>query len=189
MLGLDAACPPGAHHPAIVIHSGHVVGEQLGARDDRAALGQRVDGHDARDPAVPVLQPLDVHDEPARERLGYLLHDHLAVQVAVGVAHHGAQTADGVAGVVRMHRGHGTGVVGLHGLQHVVGLCAPALAHDDAVGAAPERDGHQLAHAHRTLAFHVRLARLHSLRVRRTQAQLRCVLQRDDALACGNELR
>ena len=80
-------------------------------------------------------------------------------------------------------------MIGLHRLQHVVRLRAAALADDDAIGTTTQRQRHQLAHAHRSLALRVRLARLHPLHMRRLQAQLGRVLDGDHPLVGRDEPR
>src|SRR5206468_4108627 len=51
---------------------------------------------------------------------------------------HGFEAADGVGGGVGVEGGHGAGVAGVHGLEHVDGFVAAAFADDDAVGSHAE---------------------------------------------------
>jgi len=46
-------------------------------------------------------------------------------------------------------------VAGVHGLEHVEGLPAAALANDDAIGPHAQRIAHQIANGEGAFAFHI----------------------------------
>ena len=70
----------------------------------------------------------------------------------------------------------------VHGLEHVEGLLAAALAEDDALGPHAQRVLDEIALADLALALDVGRPRLHAGDVRLLQLQLRRVLDGDQAL-------
>ena len=70
-------------------------------------------------------------------------------------------------------------MAGVHGLQHVEGFLAAALAEDDAVGPHAQRVLDQLALADFALAFDVGRPRLHAADMRLLQLQFGGVLDGD----------
>ena len=73
-------------------------------------------------------------------------------------------------------------MAGVHGLEHVEGFFAAALAEDDALGPHAQRVLDEIALADLALALDVGRARLHAGDVRLLQLQLRRVLDGDQAL-------
>ena len=59
-------------------------------------------------------------------------------EVEAGHQHQGLEAGQRVTGAVGVDRGERAVVAGVHGLEHVEGLAATALADDDAVGAHAE---------------------------------------------------
>ena len=113
---------------------------------------------------------------------GDLGADRARRQVHGGHLHHVLDAAQRVARGVGVDRADRAVVAGVHGLQHVVGLGAADLAHDDAVGPHTQRIAQQLPLVDLAAPFQVRGARLQPDHVRLLQLQLRCVLDGDDAL-------
>ena len=73
-------------------------------------------------------------------------------------------------------------MAGVHGLQHVEGLLAAALAEDDAVGPHAQRVLDEIALADFAVALDVGRARFHARDVRLLQLQFGGVLDGDQAL-------
>src|SRR6185312_9226280 len=86
-----------------------------------------------------------------------------------------------------MNRCHRTFVAGVHGLQHVEGLFAAALAEDDAVGAHAQRVLDELTLANFTFALNAWRASLHAPDMRLLQLQFGGVLDGDEALLFRDE--
>ena len=80
-------------------------------------------------------------------------------------------------------------MTGVHGLKHVEGFLAAALAEDDAVGTHAQRVLDQFALADFALAFHVGRARLHAADMRLLELKFGRVLDGDEALLVGNKRR
>jgi hypothetical protein len=80
-------------------------------------------------------------------------------------------------------------VAGVHRLEHVERFLAADLADDDAVGPHAQRVDDELALADRALALDVGRPRLEPRDVLLVELQLGGVLDRDDALALGDEAR
>src|SRR5207253_959388 len=70
--------------------------------------------------------------------------------------HHGLDPGQGVPGRVGVDGGDRSVVAGVHGLEHVESLAAPALPHHDPVGPHPQRVADQVADADLALALDVR---------------------------------
>src|SRR5690348_7345668 len=81
-------------------------------------------------------------------------------------ADHLFETGKSVARRIGVDRRHRAFVTRVHGLQHVEGFFAAALAEDDAVRTHTQRVLHQLALTNLTLAFDTRRTRLHTANVR-----------------------
>ena len=77
----------------------------------------------------------------------------------------------------------------VHRLQHVERFLAADLADDDAIGPHTQRVDQQLPLPDRAFAFDVRRARFEAHHVRLAQLKLGRVLDRDDAVAVGDERR
>ena len=88
---------------------------------------------DVGDATGAVTQAGQVHD--AVEGRGHLLPDGPDRQVEAGHQHEGLEAGERVARAVGVDRGDRAVVAGVHGLEHVEGLAAAALADHDAVGA------------------------------------------------------
>ena len=76
---------------------------------------------------------------------GDLLADGPDRQVDAGHEHHGLEADERVARAVGVDRGQRAVVAGVHGLEHVEGLAAAALADDDAVGPHAQGVAHEVA--------------------------------------------
>ena len=104
-----------------------------------------------------------------------------------GHADHLLQARDGVARRIGVDRRHRAFVAGVHGLQHVEGFLAAALAEDDAVGPHAQRVLDQIALADFALALDVRRPRLHAADMGLLQLQFGGVLDGEQALLLGDE--
>src|SRR5215813_11191235 len=80
-------------------------------------------------------------------------------------------------------------MAGIHGLQHVEGFLAAALAKDDPVGSHTKRVLHQLTLAYFALAFNIRRTRFHAAHVRLLQLQFGGVFDCQETLFFGNKCR
>src|ERR1035438_981808 len=120
---------------------------------------------------------------------GELLPDDFVGHVLAGHHDHGFETREGVARRIGVHRGHGTVVAGVHGLQHVERFGAAGFAHDDAVGAHTEGVDHQVALGDGAGAFDVGGAGFQAHHVALLQLQLGGVFDGDDALLLRDETR
>ena len=99
-----------------------------------------------------------------------------------GHQHQGLEPGQGVAGAVGVDGGQRAVVAGVHGLEHVEGLAAAALADDDAVGAHAQAVLDQVADRDLAPALDVGRAGLEAEHVLLVELQLLGVLDRDDAL-------
>ena len=97
------------------------------------------------------------------------------------------EARDRLARIVGVDGRHRAFVAGVHGLQHVEGFLAAALAEDDALGPHTQRVLDQLALADFALAFEIGRPRLHARDVRLLQLQLGGVLDGDQALLLRDE--
>src|SRR5579872_784146 len=104
-----------------------------------------------------------------------------------GHADHLFKARNGVTRRVGVNRGHRAFVAGIHGLEHVEGFLAAALAEDHAVGPHAQRVFHQIALPDFALAFDVGWPRLHAADVRLLQLQFGGVLDGEQAFFFGNE--
>ena len=91
------------------------------------------------------------------------------------------EPAQRVDAPVRVNRAHRTGVTGVERLQQVEGFAAAYLADHDSVGAHPQRRAHEVAHGGGAGALTVRGPCLEPHHMRLREAQLRGLLDRDDA--------
>ena len=145
-----------------------------------AARGVKADDfRNLRDPAVAVGQALLDDDVDGG---GDLLADGAHRQVHAGHQHHGLEAGDGVARGVGVDGGQRAVVAGVHGLEHVEGLAAAALADDDAVRPHAQRVAHQVADRDCALALDVGRPGLELHHVVLLELQLGRVLDGDDAL-------
>ena len=80
-------------------------------------------------------------------------------------------------------------MAGVHGLEHVEGLGAPDLTHDDAVGPHAQGVAHEVADADLARALGVGRPGLEVDHMRLLELKLGGVLDGDDALAVGDERR
>ena len=103
--------------------------------------------------------------------------------------HHRLQARQRVAGGVGVDGRHRPVVAGVHRLQHVQGLGAADLAHQDAVGPHAEAVAQQLPDRELALALDVRRAVLEGDDVRVVDLQLGRVLDGDHALVVRDEAR
>ena len=92
-------------------------------------------------------------------------------------------------GRVRVNGRQRSVVTGVHGLEHVQRFFTADLADDDAVGTHTQGVDDQLPLADGALAFDVGRPGFEPRHVFLVQLQLRGVLDRDDALALGDEAR
>ena len=90
-------------------------------------------------------------------------------------------------GAVRVAGREGAVVARRHRLEHVQGLAGAALPDDDAVRAHVHRVAQEVADRDLALALEVRRARLERDHVLLAELELGGVLDRDDALAVGDE--
>ena len=104
-------------------------------------------------------------------------------EVDTGHTHHVFKARHGFPGIVGMNRAHRAVMAGVHGLQHVDGLCAADFTKNDPVGPHSQRVLDQVTHGDLTAAFQVGRACFQSDDVRLLQLQLRGVLDCDDALS------
>ena len=102
--------------------------------------------------------------------------------------HHGLETAEQLARGVGVHRGHRTGVTGVHGLEHVERLRATALTDDDAVGPHTQRVADEVADADLAAPLGVGGPGLEGDDVGPLDLELGRLLDRDEALAVGDEV-
>ena len=98
---------------------------------------------DRRDLALAVGEALQLHDDA--DRGGDLAAHRRDRHRHAGHADHLLEARDRVARRVGVDGRHRAFVAGVHGLQHVEGFLAAALAEDDAVGTHAQRVLHQLA--------------------------------------------
>ena len=124
--GRDQAARPFGH-----VHPVEDVLEQNGVALHALDLGDRMDHAWPGRGALQLDEEADGHDD--------LLADGPLWQLHAAHHHHGLQPAQQLAGRVGVHRGHGPGVAGVHGLEHVERLGATTLTDDDAVG--PHTEG------------------------------------------------
>ncbi len=106
--------------------------------------------------------------------------------IEIGHGTHVLDAAQRVPLGVGMHRGHGTLVAGVHGLQHVKSFFAANLAHHDAVGTHTQAVDYQLPLAYGALALDVRRTRFQPHDVFLVHLQFRRVFDSDDAVGIGN---
>ncbi len=117
-----------------------------------------IDGH----LALAVGQARQLHDDA--DGGGDLAADRGDRHRQAGHADHLLEARDRVARGVGVDGRHRAFVAGVHGLQHVEGFLAAALAEDDAVGPHAQRVLDQLALADFALALDVGRARFHARR-------------------------
>src|SRR6185437_12257040 len=137
-----------------------------------------------------VFQTANLHDylNGAGDKLasGFGRHVH------TGHQDHVFQTLAAVARRVGVDCGHGSGVTGVHGLQHVERFFTPAFPEDDAVGTHTQCVDHKHTLRNLTLAFDVGRTGLHTDPVLVLQAQFSRVFDCDDAFAridvCGQRV-
>src|SRR3989442_3932860 len=122
------------HPDAVALHSGN-----LGDGDDFARS---------------VSQPRNLHYHV--DCGSDLLPDRALRNVEVGHGKHALQASHGIAGRVRVDRRERTLVPRVHRLQHVEGIFASHLAHDNSVRTHTETVDHQLPLPDRALSFDVR---------------------------------
>src|SRR5205085_716056 len=106
--------------------------------------------------------------------------------VVAGHHDHDFDTRQGVAGVVGVNRGHGAFVTGVHGLEHVQGLGAAALADDHAIGAHTQAVLDQVALIDFAFAFDVGRSGLEAHDVGLLELEFGGVLDGDDAFVGGD---
>src|SRR3954468_17826552 len=145
-------------------------------------------------PSMPVISAIEVTRRlPSASRCSHhaqrrrdLAADRELRHRQAGHADHLLQARDRLARVVGVDRRHRALVAGVHGLEHVEGFLAAALAENDALGPHAQRVLDEVALADLALALDVRRARLHAGDVRLLQLQLGRVLDRDQALGVGD---
>ena len=120
-----------ALEPAVLVDAHAEVEQEDVLEGDDVALHALHLG-DVGDAAGAVPEAGEVHDEV--ERRGHLLTDGPHRQVEAGHERHRLDAGERVAGAVGVDGGDRAVVAGVHGLEHVEGLAATALADDDAVG-------------------------------------------------------
>ena len=135
--------------------------------------------------AVAEAAHLDHDVDRARD----LLPHGLLRQVEARHRDHRLEPAQRVARRVGVDGGERAVVAGVHGLEHVHGLAAAALAHDDAVGPHTQGVDQEQALGHLARAFDVGRAGLQPDHVRLLELKLGRVLDRDDPLGGRNERR
>ena len=103
----------------------------------------------------------------------------------VAAAHHQhvLQPGQRIARGVGMQGAHRSGVAGIHGLEHLVGLAAAHLADDDPVRAHSKRVDQQVPHAHLAGAFRAHGPRFEAHHVRLLELQLGRILDGHQTLA------
>src|SRR5579872_2759752 len=120
---------------------------------------------------------------------GNLVPNRLLRQIEIGHGDHRFQAAQGIARGVRVDGGHRSFVTGVHGLKHVKGFFAAALADDDAVWTHTKTVDQQLSLSDCALSFHVGRTRFEAHDVLLRQLQLGGIFNRDDAFVLRNVLR
>ena len=139
------------------------------------------------DAALAVGHALQLHDHA--DGGGDLAADRGDGHRQAGHADQLLEARDRLARIVGVDGRHRAFVAGVHGLQHVEGFLAAALAEDDALGPHAQRVLDQLALADFALAFDVRRPRLHARDMRLLQLQFGGVLDGDQALLLRDERR
>ena len=169
-----AAFSPSNSNDSDVVHGDHLA---LHAAD----VG------DLRDAAHAVAHALDLDDQV--DRAGDLGADRPGRQIDGGHLHHVLDPGQRVARGVGVDRADRAVVAGVHRLQHVVGLGAAHLAHDDPVGPHTQRVAQQLALVDLAAPFQVGGAGLQPHHVRLLQLQFGGVLDGDDAFVVRRSSR
>ena len=129
----------------------------------------------------PAGRPLELHEDA--DRHDDLVADGLLGQLDATHHHHRLEPAQQLARRVGVHRGHGTGVAGVHGLEHVQRLGATALTDDDAVGPHTQGVADEVADADLAAALGVGRPGLQRHDVRALDLEFGRLLDRDEALA------
>src|SRR5438874_5285355 len=140
---------------------------------------------DADDLARPAAHALCLDHDVDRGR--DLLLYRASRQIRAGHQNHRLEPAECIVGSVGVDGAHRALVPGVHGLQHVQGLAAAALADDDPVGTHSQCVAHEIADLDDAFALDVRRPRLQPYDVCLTKLELRGVFDGDDALVGGNE--
>ncbi len=109
-------------------------------------------------------------------------------KIQPGHQDHRFQPREGVARAVGVDRGHAAVVPRVHGLQHVQGLAAADLAHDDPVGPHAQGVDHQVAGGDQAAALDVRRPGFHPHDVLLVEDQFGRIFDGHDPLAIGNGL-
>ena len=143
------------------------------------------DLRDRGDLALAVGLALQLHDE--LDGAGNLAADRGDGHRQSGHADHLLQARDGVARCVGVDGGHRAFMTGVHGLQHVEGFFAAALAENDAVGPHTQRVLDQFALADFAFAFDIRRPRFHAADVRLLKLKFGSVFDGDQTLLFRNK--
>src|SRR6185312_11273115 len=187
---LQAGAAQGTEQPVAGVLVRRAVLDGLGDEDvlqrDHVRLHPQHLG-DVRDAAGAVDQARDLDDEVERAR--DLLADGPERKLDARGQHQRLGAGKGVTRVVGVNRGERAVVAGVHGLEHVHGLGAAALAHDDPVGAHTQGVADEVADRDLALALDVGRPRLERDHVLLLQLELGRVLHRDDALVGGDGRR
>src|ERR1022692_1983896 len=181
----DAGGPEAALHLAGIGHTDALEGEDL--LQIHLLILHPQHFTDGEDFTGSVLQAGNLHDE--LDGAGQLLEDDAGGNFEIGHHHHGFQAREGVAGCIGVHRAHGPLDAGVHGLQHVQGFGAAALADDDAVGAHAEGGAQQNALVDAAFLIEVGRAGFELDHVALLELQFRRVFDGDDVLLLRDEAR
>src|ERR1035437_2425787 len=181
----DAGGPEAALHLAGIGHTDALEGEDL--LQIHLLILHPQYFTDGEDFTGSVLQAGNLHDE--LDGAGQLLEDDAGGNFEIGHHHHGFQAREGVAGCIGVHRAHGPLDAGVHGLEHVQGFGAAALANDDAVGAHAEGGAQQNALVDAAFLIEVGRAGFELDHVALLELQFRRVFDGDDALFLRDEAR
>src|SRR6476661_2478022 len=110
--GADAGGYGPAQEPALRVNACGVVKDEGVLEGDDVPF-HALDLRDVGDPAGPVAEPGDLHDQVHRG--GDLFTDGAQRKVHAGHQHQGFEAGNGVAGRVGVHGGQGAVVAGVHG--------------------------------------------------------------------------
>ncbi len=135
----------------------------------------------------PAGRPLELHQES--DCHDDLLSDGPLRQFDTAHHHHGFETAEQLARSVRVHRRHGSGVTGVHRLEHVESFGPAALTDDDAVWSHTKRVADQVADSYLAGPLGVGRPRLERDDMGSLDLKFRRLLDGDQTLAVGDEIR
>ncbi len=172
-----------ADHAAIRGGAGAHIFEDLLHLDDVAL--EPGDLGDAGDLALAVRHARKLDDDADRRR--DLPADGCHRHRQTGHADHLLQAGDGITRRVGVDGRHRPFMAGIHGLQHVEGFLAAALAENDAIGTHAQRVLDELTLADLALALDVRRPRLHAPDMGLLQLQLGGILDGEQPLPLRDE--